>query len=271
LGEPEEDPRALEAMRIVWDSCHFNPRRSAPFDVERGRQLWREALASVPPGKVPVFSKETLTMPEYYVSPDDGRVAARLFQLTGPARIVIMVRHQVRMIESLYLVQTKGPRYMAPSEWLASKRKGTALLLYSYHAMAARFAEHFGRENVGVFALENLKSDVADFTRRLCSFIGIDAERALDLLRNERRNRRVSQRYLIYSKLRKRMGLYMPIGAMLPRAVREAFNSFVRGGSEASFELPPRLRAEVESLYREDNRRLAEEWQLPLKQYGYPL
>ena len=55
LGEPRENENALEAMRNVWESCHENPRKRSPFDADRGRALWQEALATVPPGRVPVI------------------------------------------------------------------------------------------------------------------------------------------------------------------------------------------------------------------------
>ena len=270
LGEPNEDPVALQAVRGVWESCDRNPAKRVPFDAERSRRLWQEAMAKVAPGKVPVFSKETLTEHEFYGEPGDLRLPQKLYAVVGPARIVIMVRHQIRLIESLYLFRAKGAHYEPAERWLKARSDGP-LRLYRYHTVAQSFAEVFGRENVSVFLLEDLKSDAPAFARRLCDTIGVDPEQGAALLREERRNMRISQRYLAYSQLRKRLGMYVPLGRLVPEPVRRGFNRFVRSGSEAKIELPASWVAEMEPYFRDDNRRLAQEWALPLEQYGYPL
>jgi len=269
LGEPHENANALKAMRNVWESCHENPRKRAPFDPDRGRALWQEALATVQPGRVPVFSKETLTLSEFYTEPGDERLPSRLHAVVGPARIVIVVRHQISLIESLYLYQAKGARYEAVDQWL--KSRDGALRLYRYNTVADSFAARFGRENVAVFLFEDMKSDAAGFARQVCNFIGVDAEQGAQLIRGERRNKRVSQRYLVYSKLRKALGMYIPFGRMVPEAARQAFNDFISAGSEARVRLPAGWITELERYFRDDNRRLAREWGLPLEKYRYPL
>ena len=269
LGEPDEDANALRAMRDVWSSCHENPKKRTQFNPDRSRSLWQEALAKVPPGQVPVFSKETLTLSEFYAGPDDQRIPTRLHSVTGPARIVIVVRHQIRLIESLYLYQAKGARYEASETWLQSR--GDALRLYRYYTVAASFAEVFGRENVGIFLFEEMKTDAAAFARHLCNFIGVDADQGAQLIKGERRNKRVSARFVAYSKLRKALGMNIPLGRMVPETLRLSFNNFVAGGSDARIRLPAAWASEMEHHFRDDNCRLAQEWDLPLEKYGYPL
>jgi hypothetical protein len=270
LGEPREEPNAFEAMRGVWDSCHFKPKKRTPLDVEKSRRHWKQAMAEVPSGKVPLFSKESLTQCEYYEAAGDRRIAERLHSVVGPARIIIVVRHQIRLIESLYLFHAKGARYEPAEQWLRARSNGP-MQIYSYHAMAQPFVEVFGRENVAIFMFEDLKTDAAELARRMCEFIGVDPERGAALMRGERRNARVSHRYLVYSRLRKALGMYVPLGRLVPDRVRNAFNAIITGGDEAKIELPAGWVKEMETYYRDDNRRLAKEWALPLEQYGYPL
>ncbi|MEX0803110.1 MAG: sulfotransferase [Candidatus Binatia bacterium] len=270
LGEPDEDPGALEAVRGVWQSCHPDPRKRSDFDADRSQALWQDALARIAPGKVPVFSKETLTLAEFYSEPGDDRIATKLHSVVGAARIVIVVRHQIGLIESLYLFHAKGSRWEPAEQWLRSRSDGP-LRLYRYHTVAESFVKRFGRENVAVLLFEDLKADAAEFARQLCQFIGVDSEQGAALIRGERRNKRVSRRYLIYSKLRKGLGMYVPLGRIVPGPVREAFNNFVTAGEDAKVRLPDAWVREMESYYRDDNCRLAQEWSLPLGKYGYPI
>ena len=231
--------------------------------------LRQEALAKVTPGKVPVFSKETLTLSEFYAEPGDDRIPKRLRSVVGPAKIIIVVRHQIRLIESLYLYQAKGVRYEAAEQWLGSRSDD--LRLYRYDTMVNSFVEHFGRENVAVILFEELKTDAASFARQVCKFIGVDAEQGATLIRGERRNKRVSQRYLLYSKLRKGLGMYLQFGRIVPGPLRQAFNNFIMAGADAKIQLPSSWVTKMEQYFRDDNRRLAQEWGLPLGKYGYPL
>ena len=209
-------------------------------------------------------------MQEFCSEPGDSALRGRLRSIVGPAKIIIVVRNQIRLIESLYLVRAKGFHCEPLDRWLKAKG-GLPLQFYKFYKVSQCFAEAFGRENVAVFPLEELKADPKLFARRICEFIGVDPTPATDLLRNERRNMRVSQRYLTYSKLRKAMGMYIPLGCLLPRPLRNGLDRLIRSGEEASIALPSDWIAEIERYYRCDNRQLAEEWRLPIERYGYPV
>jgi hypothetical protein len=269
LGEPEEDPDALTAFRNALLACHELKHKNRPFDVDESRMRWQRALARHPADKVPVFSKETLTLCEYYHGADDRRLPQMIHDIVGPARIVIMARHQIRLIESLYLYLAKGYNIEAPDAWLAANTDTTRM--YRFHTIASMFADIFGRENVRVMLLEDLQSDAQAFARTMCSFIGVDPEEGARLLAKERKNARVSERYYRYSMLRKRLGLYVPFGKMLPKQARDAFNAYMRSGKGADVSFAAPSVAGLEDYYRADNRHLAEAWQLPLARYGYPL
>jgi hypothetical protein len=269
LGEPREEPRSTEAIRLVRDSCYVESRKRIEFEPARSRALWEAALSDIAPGKVALFSKESLTQPEFYRSPDDQNLPQRLRAVTGPARIIIVTRHQIRLIESLYLFHAKGIHVEPAQQWLDARRED--LGQYRFHTVAKSFAAAYGRENIAIFPFEDMKADAKDFARRICGFIGVDPEKGAELIAGERRNRRVSQRYLAYSKLRKALGLYIPIGQLVPEAMRRRFNDFVTAGSEARVEFPANFVAEMEDQFRDDNRKLARDWGIPVEKYGYPV
>jgi hypothetical protein len=269
LGEPREEPRSTEAIRLVRDSCYVEARKRIDFELGRSRALWQEALSDIAPGKVPLFSKESLTQPEFYKSPEDSSLPERLRAVTGPARILIVTRHQIRLIESLYLFHAKGIHVEPAQQWLDARRDD--LGQYRFHTVAQSFAAAYGRENVAIFPFEDMKADAQGFARRICDFVGVDPEKGAELIAGERRNQRVSQRYLAYSKLRKALGLYIPIGRFVPEAMRRRFNDFVAGGSEARVEFPAHFVAKMEDQFRDDNRKLARYWGIPVEKYGYPV
>ena len=173
------------------------------------------------------------------------------------------------MIESLYLYHAKGSRYERLEHWLQSN--DSAFKLFNFNTVAGTYANIFGKENVALFLLEELQADPGDFARRLCGFIGVDPERGATLISGERRNVRVSEKYYKYAKLRKQLGLNVPIGRFAPQFIRELFKKAIMSGRTAKIELPPAWAERLEDRYRSDNRRLADEWNLPLERFGYPL
>lgn len=276
LGEPIENPSALAALSNAWESCCDDPARRKPYDLDRGRRLWQQALAGVECGKVAVFSKERLTRYGYCGAPEC--LPPKLRALVGPARVVIMTRHQIRLIESLFHSKTNG--VFSLERWLEKETQGPLnkerFHVYRFHAFAEAYAKAFGRENVGVFLLEDLAANAESFARRLCDFIGIDADEGTRLLQGKRFNSRTrfhgtTRRGLVYSRARKLLGQRVHVSQYVPTYLVETFSSFLRRGRPMDVQLPARWVAELESYYRADNCRLAEDWNLPLKKFGYPL
>lgn len=269
LGEPCEHEQALQAARAAWASCDGNPRKHRALRQGEAQELWRKALGDCPPGSVPVFSKETLTLPDFYEGPDDDRMPRALRAVVGDARIMIVIRQQIRMIESLFLFQAKGPKYQEPAKWIEEQADKLALL--DFHTLINSYVEVFGKVNVGVFLFEHLQKEPMEFARTIARFVGVDEAQAADLITGERHNVRVSARYLMYSKLRKKLGLYIPIGSALPVSMKDRFNSFMASGERAQFRLPDELVKKLENEYRRSNSLLFRKWDLPLSEFGYPL
>ncbi|HZS55555.1 MAG TPA: sulfotransferase [Bryobacteraceae bacterium] len=271
LGEPVENPDALAAMRNAWEACCDDATLRTPFKLEYSQSLWRKALENVPPEKLPVFSKERLTRFGYCGAPDC--LPAKLHAIVGPAQIVIVIRNQIKLIESLYYAKTDGD--MTPDRWRTAETEGPQnrdrFHVYRYHAFAKAYADVFGRENVGIFMLEELATDVESFARKLCNFIGIDGDEGSRLLRNKRLHSRTSQRGLAYAKLRSVVGRNIHLGVYAPKILVQVFSNFLSRGKPVAVELPRDWIEHLKSFYRTENARLAAEWGLPLQEYGYPL
>ncbi len=270
LGEPAEDPQALAAIQNAWESCCLDPAVRKTFDLARSRALWQAALAGVGAGKVAVFSKERLTRYGYC----DETLPGKLRELVGQARIVIMTRNQIKLVESLFYSKTDGE--VSAGEWLTSETAGRLnedrFRIYRYHSVAQAYVEAFGRENVGVFLLEDLAKNTETFARQLCAFIGIDGEEGVRLLTGKRMHGRKSTRGLAYARIRNALlGPNIHLGQFVPAGAVDAFSAFLSRGRPVKVELPTEWVAELESYYRDENCRLAKEWGLPLEKYGYPM
>jgi len=219
---------------------------------------------------LPVFSREELIRYYLYGERDRERLPRAIVEMAGPVKVVIVVRHQVRLIESLYLQKANSANFLDPETWLASQPDWFAFG-FRFNEIADAWSQVVGRENVGVFAFEELAGSAATFGRRLCEFAGIDADVGVPLLVNQHENVRKSDRTQAYAKIRSAFFPRVSFGRLLPVTIRNGWRNYLEGGQRAKVELSSDWLDRIKSYYRSDNRKLAAEYGLPLESYGYPL
>lgn len=142
-------------------------------------------------GLVPVWSWESYCTDNAH----NRRVRARnLKQLFGKAKIVVSVRHPVKLLKSAYMQQLRrdniGGRYRkgrngfyrAIDEWVRADVANDITDHLEYPETIGMYVDEFGADNVCVLPFELLVADSRAFYERLCRFMGIDLERALELL-----------------------------------------------------------------------------------------
>jgi hypothetical protein len=257
-------------------------------NLDRARGLFDSAVAPwLQEGKVPVWSWESLALSQ----PALRLVRAQnLRAVFGPCKLVITLRQPVRLVESVYFqhlkrenVGGKYRRFRRPwvhsiDSWLeegwGSFRAPGAHL--DYANTVEIFARVFGRENVGVFLFEDLVADPEAFVRRLCGFIGVEADVGVALTQQARRNDRWRAEHLsaledIGASRRKRwafrlqdkpgrlrmLGLDGPLGSAQ--------------GQPARVHLSGYWRARIAERTAPGNAALSRDWDLPLHLHGYPL
>ncbi|MGD9924716.1 MAG: sulfotransferase [Pseudorhodoplanes sp.] len=269
LGKPEPVEAALKAVSAIHDHCDSREQDGAPLDREALRANWQNAIGGAN-GRLPVFSREELVRYYLYGEPDATRLPRAIVDMAGPVRVVLIVRHQLRLIESLYLQKANSANFLDTEAWLDSQPDWFAFG-FRFGEVADAWGRVVGRDNVGVFMFEEMVKDTASFGRRLCDFVGIDAGIGVPLLLNQHENVRKSGRTQAYAKFRSSLFPRVSFGALLPAPIRDAWRSYLEGGKRARVELPARWMDRIRDHYVADNRRLASEYHLPLKDHGYPL
>jgi hypothetical protein len=205
--------------------------------------------------------------------------------------VIFTLRHPLRLVESTYfqnlrathaagkVYRGRGPCYLPIDRWLKRVwgRQGEAPTDHLEYARTIEiFADVFGREAIGVFLFEQLVEDNAAFIASLCRFIGVDSEEGvalaagkreadrwtttqIDNLQRIQRSLWQSTKFRFASVRQRRIMLGLKRDGLTPP------------GERARAPIPHDWQARILDHTREGNRRLVEQWNLPLKQYGYPL
>lgn len=235
------------------------------------------ALEGCPSGRVPVLSDETLTADPHLTA----SVARRLHRQFPQARILFTIRRQEDMIRSFYgrhgrvLVNVPAPyrdRHVRFAAWLEHayrNRPAGVLGVADYQRTIEIYRALFGADRISVLLLEQWTADHEAFADRLSAILGIDVATTRQLLGNRRTHGQETVRYVQYDRLRKRFPAAGRIAAHLPVGVRALGGGFLRRGDTQRAELPPGWPEKLSDLYREGNRKLAEQYGLPLREHGY--
>ena len=148
---------------------------------------------------VPLISSEALTTPVV----DRVLKAERLKQVFGPARILIVLRHPVNMLCSLYAEEVKNRGYRLRAvgdvnDWLAEKwspiRATSVARNLEFTRLIDVYEDLFGKPNVTVLFFEDLSVDVRRFAQGLAQWLGVESvaeiERRLAMKANPRMGRK---------------------------------------------------------------------------------
>ncbi len=268
LGKPEPVPAAEAAMEAILAACDLREQVKRPFDGDL-RQLWQQAIATAGE-RLPVFSREELIRYYLYGEPDPERLPNAIVKMAGPVRVVMVVRHQVKLIESLYIHKANQSNFKTAEHWIAGQPEWFAYG-YRFCEIAEAWARAVGEDNVGVFVFEELVNDSGTFAKRLCDFIGIDAQLGMKLLAKRHENERKSERTQMYARLRSAFFPDISFGKTLPAPLRRAWRNYLEGGRRARVELPAGWLDRIVDYYGSDNRKLAARYGLPLRDYNYPM
>jgi hypothetical protein len=149
------------------------------FDAERARVAYETGLlrlAGLGPSDVVVVSAERLSGHAASGGYDTYRIAGRLHATLPEARVLIVVRSQIDMIESEYR-QLVGEGYPGriSSLWSSDRWKTTAFDLghYEYDGLVREYQQRFGADQVAVFTYEGIVAERDRFLDRLADFLGV--------------------------------------------------------------------------------------------------
>ena len=161
-------------------SCAASSPRATARSIASGLGVAYETgllrLGGLEPSDVVVVSAERLSGHAASGGYDAYRIAQRLHATLPEARVLIVVRSQIDMIESEYR-QLVGEGYPGriSSLWSSDAWKTTAFDLghYEYDGLVREYQDRFGTEHVAVFTYEGIVAERARFLDRLAEFLGV--------------------------------------------------------------------------------------------------
>lgn len=157
-------------------------------EVDAAQAAWSELVRTYPTPQLRIFSDERISLPGRHRKStrllDRCELVQRIF---GPARVFLVIRNPLDYLRSLYqhmgaILHERNCRPPRFDLWLednlTGKRDAANSLVQALYFgdMAVRYAELFGKDNVSVHFLEDLKADPERFLSGLQQFIGIPGE-----------------------------------------------------------------------------------------------
>jgi len=250
-------------------------------------ETWRRSVSEIiepalQSGRVPVLSDEVLA------ASNQTRLAMNIERVFGPSKVILIVRHPLRWVESYYIQRlvnrnlSKNRRpvgYVTLEDWITQNwnHEGRGLLK---QLLSRNFLEPYvtrlGKQNVGVFMFEHLQSDPQGFIEAMCEFIGVDPVEGVRHAANKHRNVRSRHDFVEGIKLIHRSPKLTRLFRSASRRDRSRMIGIGRDlmstkGARATVEIPGCWRARIEDLVRDDCNYLRQEFGLPVDEAGYPV
>ena len=130
------------------------------------------------------------------------------------------------------------------------------LISYDYYKSINFYVDLFGRENIGIFLMDELADPKGRFTEKLSIFLGIETGKSRELLKNKRENKAPAPE------------IWLKLFSLSLKKIRLQFEYRAKF---KDIKINDYWRKKLIDLYKNNNKRLAQEFDLDLKRYDYPL
>lgn len=274
LGKPYiTEPMAAEMDDLIFrDSLAPSP----SMDVTR------KNISNNSDGRVKLLSDERLV--SFSKVRDGGLVARRLKGILGCKRVLFTIRNQWDILKSAYL---SGGRLLfhAPEphsglfvgfrEWLMFSRKNLGksfLKNIDYSHIIEYYSCLFGRKNVCILLFEEMAAQPDLFLENLCHFLGIDFSEAMERMKGSHENRSIEMVQLDFERFKSRLfhagkSVFAYRAARLLHRVKSVFSN----PAQQTLIFPEEMKKWLGDYYKSGNQKLAESFNLPLREFGYPV
>ncbi len=214
---------------------------------------------------------------------DRHLVAERLHRLFAPATVLIVVRNQAAMLQSMYLnhVRGSGQRIVSFATWLQQTYGGIRFpdiyrVALDYEPLVRTYEDVFGAGNVLVLPFELIREENSLFPTALAKLLHMPAAAVQAKLTKTVDNQRMSNRHLLALHVQERLlngaNLAMLGRRLLPQSVYQPIRRLVTGGRRVpSPVLPDEWRVRLPGLCARGNAQLEARKKIPLRQLGYPV
>jgi hypothetical protein len=276
LGKPYRSEFLKEEMLalIMRESVRYNPQKLKKF-VDDLRQKENNNSSIVLSDEICVSATKAR---------DKGLVARRLKEVFAPCKIVITIRNQLDILKSAYisggrLFKDTPPQLMGCAmsfeDWLEMSYRNlnrSYIGNVDYFPVVGYYRELFGPENTIVLLFEQFRASPSEFIQELSRFLNIDFEESTRLIHDQHENPRMPQSVLDHERLRT---LFYPASRISPVSkmlgVYCRLKSSLRGRGPADADYTAEWKDRLFQFYRNGNRELVRELNLPLEKYNFPL
>lgn len=273
-----EDCEGYEDIRAVMDSMVFDDDLHSRW--EDAKKIFADYKDKVKEDETFLYSNEDIM-----TSRVPSQIAKRMKELLPDAEIVLVIRNQMTAVTSMYanhgaylrgVPRNYFHRYVSFDQWMNHTfnfMNYSLLDSYFYNQILELYEELFGKDKIHILFFEDFVKNKEKFVGQLSDVLNIDKDEALKLLGNKVERRRNTMREYNYHKFR---GWFFPsisFSKLLPLGgvAKDILNKFLEGGPSASGFMTKKWEEKIFDLYKEDNARLAKKYNLPLKEYGYPI
>lgn len=252
-------------------------------DLDFDTAKWQKEFTAISENSTSLFSQEALTgAPFTYKGLNRSRIVGRLKQL-GFTKIIITIRNQEDMLDSLYRQYVYQGGVMKFKDFLNMDGKWNHYIrafnldYLKYDRLIKLYFEQFGKANVLVLPQEMLKSDREGFLKKVMDFIGTEPP---DVALNKRSNESMSNlsthllrliNHFTFNSQRPNQLLSNRIGT---KPIKKLFQAildpyFFKFFSNKDSYLKERYRKQLADYYAQSNKELDEITDLNLSDFGY--
>ncbi|SEA76819.1 hypothetical protein SAMN05421743_10825 [Thalassobacillus cyri] len=259
------------------------------FDADKVKNEIKTLENSVDNGKKAlVFSDEELSG-HIHTGGNGGylskEVADRIHQVMPDAKIMINVRNQVKMIDSVYRQYIKKggtfsvEKYLFNNNGLPHRQPRFQFAHFEYDRLVEYYINLFGRENVFVYLYEDFKQDKS-FYNDMLEEMGLSSIDNIKKMSSDIKNPSYSEFSLAVAKyfnrfygedpINRRCIVHIPYLYKIVKKLLFNYELKVRKKSPGSV-LDEDTKHYIEDYYRESNRRLMELIAQDVTRYHYPV
>ncbi|MBX2833830.1 MAG: sulfotransferase [Micavibrio sp.] len=272
IGRPQGGDAIQFRDNLLRNMDHYDEKKQKEFLQTVMQNSDRRAI---------VFSDEVFAARIY----ENQSLANRIKALFPKAKIVFTIRNQYTIIPSYYSnhgrILKKAPRpyrgkQVGFSEWFEyckTNHTNSYLDFIRYRPIIKIFENLYGRNSIEIFLFEEIVNKNSDFSKKFSDLLGVNTELTLELLKGKKSNPRKSEKMVRYQHFREKFMPGFSFSSFIPGGtrLREDFQNFLNRGKGCSPSITQEHKNFIHQLYKEDNRVLAQDYDLDLKKWGYPL
>lgn len=272
-----ENEEVYQILRpLLWDT-------DEPLNADLvSRSLFEKVLQTSPNKKCMVASWEGLASRGLE---KNIAMIQRVRSVFDRCKLLLTLRNPIHRIPSEYLESLKGhfikgsykwigpDPYVSLDQWLErAEANGHFQNMISYGQTIQNAVNLLGRENVGLFLFEELNECPKQFFTRVCEFLEIDVAEGLVVTDDQHLHLRRTQGEFEFLRRLNRSYLQRRLLSFLGKKVRKAILQRNSDGRRAeSPEVSPVWAERITAETGRWHRWLADTFDLPLGQYGYPI